>query len=279
MQDHLRVRMPTGLSSLDPVLDGGIPPGSVVLLLGEIGAGNSEFAHSSIVSLSLLKANGGGQNQHALLPAEIAYITFTKMREDVLNDITLSFNPGSYDLLQQEVVFDDLSELYFDASIVPPGWYGDGDIFSRLQKKQRKENGDILADLSHVLSSKQQNSLIILDSLTDIATTYMNDADWHTLIAFLRGLQRVAKRWNSTIYLLLTAGILEESKEIEIADCTDALILFRWEDVGAQRRQRIMYFEKFQGVMPYLEERDLVKFAVKISAANGFEVRNIRVVV
>ncbi len=279
MQDHLRVRMPTGLSSLDPVLDGGIPPGSVVLLLGEIGAGNTEFAHSSIVSLSLLKANGGGQNQHALLPTEIAYITFTKMREDVLKEITLSFNPGNYNLLQQEVVFEDLSELYFDASIVPPGWYGDGDIFSRLQKKQRKENGDILADLSHILSSKKQNSLIILDSLTDIATTYTNDADWHTLIAFLRGLQRVAKRWNSTIYLLLTAGILEESKEIEIADCTDALILFRWEDVGAQRRQRIMYFEKFQGVMPYLEERDLVKFAVKISAANGFEVRNIRVVV
>jgi hypothetical protein len=102
---------------------------------------------------------------------------------------------------------------------------------------------------------------------------------WHAFIAFLRGLQRAAKRWNSTIYLLLTSGILDRSQELEIADCVDATLLFRWEETGAQRRQRVMYFEKFRGVMPRLEEKDLVKFAVKISAGSGFEVRNIRVVV
>jgi hypothetical protein len=31
--------------------------------------------------------------------------------------------------------------------------------------------------------------------------------------------------------------------------------------------------------MPHLEERDLVKFAVRISTTNGFEVSNIRVVI
>jgi KaiC/GvpD/RAD55 family RecA-like ATPase len=279
MQDRLRVRMPTGISSLDPVLDGGVPPGSVVLLLGDLGAGSIDFVYSSILYLSLLKNQADARKQHLLIPDEIAYVTFTKMKEDVLKDITLSFNPGLYDQLEQEVAFEDLSELYFDASIVPPGWYGEGDILTRLQKKQRKENGDMLADLAHVLSGRKPSSLIVLDSLTDIATTYADADAWHTFIAFLRGLQRVAKRWNTTIYLMLTAGILEASRETEIADCADALLLFQWEDVGAQRRQRIMYFEKFRGVMPHLEERDLVKFAVKISAANGFEVRNIRVVV
>ncbi len=40
-----------------------------------------------------------------------------------------------------------------------------------------------------------------------------------------------------------------------------------------------MYFEKFRGMMPHLEERDLVKFAVRISTTSGFEVSNIRVVI
>ncbi|HIH27133.1 MAG TPA: hypothetical protein HA256_03965, partial [Methanoregulaceae archaeon] len=59
MQDTLRVRMPTGIPSLDPVLDGGIPPGSVVLLLGDVGAGNTEFVYSSLISLVALKKRGG----------------------------------------------------------------------------------------------------------------------------------------------------------------------------------------------------------------------------
>jgi hypothetical protein len=40
-----------------------------------------------------------------------------------------------------------------------------------------------------------------------------------------------------------------------------------------------MYFEKFRGLMPHLEEKDLVKFSVRISAAIGFEVSNIRVII
>jgi len=40
-----------------------------------------------------------------------------------------------------------------------------------------------------------------------------------------------------------------------------------------------MYFEKFRGLMPHLEENDLVKFAVRISTNEGFDVSNIRLVV
>ncbi|MDK2916397.1 MAG: hypothetical protein PWR25_954 [Euryarchaeota archaeon] len=279
MHDTLQARVPTGIASLDPVLEGGVPPGSAMLLLGEPGAGNVEFVQTSLIRLSGMKQDGAVAGKHLLLPECISYVTFTRMREDILKEIALSFNPALYDRLGKEIVFHDLSELYFDASIVPSDWYGEGSVIERLQKKQRKENGDVLAELARAIDQCPRNSVIILDSLTDIAPPLTEGRRWHAFIAFLRGLQRIAKRRNTTIYLLLTSGILERSRELEIADCVDATILFCWEESGAQRRQRVMYFEKFRGVMPRLEARNLVKFAVSISATEGFEVRNIRMVV
>ena len=43
MQELKRQKMPTGIKSLDPILGGGVPAGSVILLLGDLGAGNYEF--------------------------------------------------------------------------------------------------------------------------------------------------------------------------------------------------------------------------------------------
>ncbi len=271
--------MPTGIASLDPVLDGGVPTGSVVLLLGEPGAGSVEFVQTSIVRLSTLKRNEISVGKHLLHPDGISYITLTRMQEDVLKEMALSFNPGAYSLLAEKIVFHDLSEIYFNASIVPPDWYGGGSIIERLQKKQRSESGDILTEIARVLDSTPENSLIVMDSLTDIASPLAERGRWHAFIALLRGLQRISKRRKTTIYLLLTSGILDRSRENEIIDSVDAAIRFRWEETGAQRRQRVMYFEKFQGVMPYLEDKNLVKFAARISAAGGFEVQNIRVIV
>ena len=69
------------------------------------------------------------------------------------------------------------------------------------------------------------------------------------------------------------------ANEIELSDIADAVFLFRWEESTGSRRQRVMFFEKFRGVMPHLEEQDLVKFAVRISTTGGFEVSNIRMVI
>lgn len=270
--------MPTGISSLDSVLEGGVPPGSVVLLLGEHGAGSVEFVQTSLMNLAARKQDGTA-GEHLLLPENLSYVTFTRMQEDIRKEIALSFNPGLYEQLEKGIVFHDLSELYFDASIVPPGWYGEGSVIERLQKKQRREDGNILAELSRVLDGCPANSMIVLDSLTDIAPSMVEEGRWHTFIAFMRGLQRAAKPRNTTIYLLLTSGILDRSRELEIADCVDATILFHWEETGVQRRQRVMYFGKFRGVMPRLEDKDLVRFTVSVSATGGFEVRNIRMVI
>ena len=268
-------RMPTGVESLDPILEGGVPPGSLVLLLGDLGAGNYEFVYSSMVSLlDLMKT----ENQEGkLIPKEIRYITFTRLKEDVRQEILHSFQIDGLDKLVDTIRFDDLSELYFDSSVVPDEWYSHSDIMTRLQKRSGHEN--IFVQLSNLINTVQPGSLIVLDSITDIAVQSKDPNTWSNLTGFLRGLQRVSKQRSITNYLLLSKGILDASKEKELADIADAVLLFNWEESQGARRQRVMYFEKFRGVMPHLEERDLVKFAVRISTTSGFEVSNIRVII
>ena len=274
MHNTARRAMPTGISSLDPVLEGGVPPGSLVLLLGDIGAGSSEFVYSSIMQLSKLADKQAQQN--LLLPAEIDYFTFTKGKDDVLGEMQRSFHPDLTGSLR-EVKFKDLSQIYFDSSIIPLEWYSEKDIFSRLQS--RGDHDNILGNLAAQLNSVPKQSLIILDSVTDLASQFNKTGKWNDFAAFLRGLQRVSKVWDSTVYLPLTKGILEPARELEVADATDAVLSFRWEETAGARRQRVMYIEKFRGLMTYLEEKDLVKFAVRISSTEGFDVSNIRVVI
>jgi len=278
MEEIAQEKMPTGISSLDPVLNGGIPPGSVVLLVGRIGAGTNEFVYSSILSLSEKKEETP-QIPGIIMPTGITYITFSKLPTSIIEEIALSFPKYPYEKLFKDISFIDLSEMYFESSIVPAAWYSSSeDILNRFQKK-KKNSENILGELAIRLNEIEAGSLIIIDSLTEIATQQSDTKSWNELTAFLRGLERVSKNWKSTIYILLSDGVLDQSRFIEVADCCDAVINFHWEESSARQRQRIMYFEKFRGVMPHLEAQDLVKFGVRITPEGGYEVSNIRVII
>jgi KaiC/GvpD/RAD55 family RecA-like ATPase len=195
------------------------------------------------------------------------------VKQEIINSLNIEGLQHLVDLIR----FDDLSDHYFDDSIVPDEWYSTGDIKTRMQMRSSHES--IFVRLSKVIDAALPDSLVVLDSVTEIATQCNTPALWNNLTGFLRGFQRVAKQRSITLYLLLSRGILDSSKEKELADIADAVLLFKWEESPSARRQRVMYFEKFRGVMPHLEERDLVKFAVRISTTSGFEVSNIRVVI
>lgn len=275
MPESAQQRMSTGISSLDPILDGGVPPGSVILLLGDLGAGNYEFVHSSVVNS--LDMNKTGSQKGQLIPEEICYVTFTRVKEDIKNEILHSYHVDDLHGLVDTIRFEDLSEHYFENTVVPDDWYSHSDTFTRLQKRSGHES--ILVRLSRVIDTVPPGGLVVLDSVTDLATQSSDTDAWNNMAGFLRGLQRVSKTRGITCYLLLSSGILDSPRERELADIADAVLLFRWEESQGARRQRVMYFEKFRGVMPHLEERDLVKFAVRISVTSGFEVSNIRVII
>ncbi len=52
-------RIPSGVSDFDSIIKGGIPVGSVILLMGDLGAGQQEYALTSAAKISLVKENPG----------------------------------------------------------------------------------------------------------------------------------------------------------------------------------------------------------------------------
>lgn len=276
MNDNLKQRMPTGISSLDPVLDGGVPPGSVVLLVGEQGAGSREFVQSSLIYLSKMK-DTGQNGENIILPEQMIYVSFTRLTSSIIDEIKISYKDDLVGGIENNISFIDLSNFYFEKSVVPRGWYSQSSLLSGMDRTRSSDS--LVAELTNSLRKVKNKSLIVIDSITDLNTTISGQEDWKQLIGFLRGIQRVSKTWRSTIYILVSEGIFENSRLMEVADCCDAIIDFKWEETTGRKRQRIMYFVKFSGAMPHLEENDLVKFASRITTDAGFEVSNIRVVI
>jgi hypothetical protein len=82
-------RIPTGVADFDSIINGGFPEGSVVLLLGDLGAGHVEFCLTSAAKLSLVKDNPdsyeyflGGRLRNRKLPEKLCYVTFARSKED-----------------------------------------------------------------------------------------------------------------------------------------------------------------------------------------------------
>src|SRR6056297_531478 len=87
-------RVPFGISRLDSMIGGGAPPGSVVLLAGEVGAGGREFAYTSAVMNGLARADAeqfdlyyGDLDERSRLPEDIRYLSFTASESALVEEM------------------------------------------------------------------------------------------------------------------------------------------------------------------------------------------------
>lgn len=266
-------RIPTGVSDLDSIIKGGLPAGSVVLLLGDVGAGQNEFVYTAMAKLAIVKNNpdalefylGTGQKE-AKLPQSFLYITFSRSREDILNEILLSFNKDYHDAVRDNVVFKDFSQEYFRHTIVPAQWTSSApSIFSSNQEEP------LLPSLINHLTENADHAVVVIDSLTDLVVS--ETMKTHELVLAVKGLQRAAKQWNGIVYLLLATDILTKSREQTFIDSVDGVFKFEWsKSTKSSRRQRYLYIEKFLSLLPHLEENRLVRFITSVSSQEGFVV-------
>jgi KaiC/GvpD/RAD55 family RecA-like ATPase len=266
-------RIPTGVADFDSIIKGGMPTGSVVLLLGELGAGQVEFALTSAAKLSLVKEHPessdyflGQSAKGNYLPERICYITFSRSKEEILQEISASFNVDFYDAFEKIVVFKDFSSLYFKHSVVPSSWAGE-----RTSVFDQQVDGNILESLVTFLDENAPNSLVIIDSITDLVVNAKIDI--YDLVSVLRGMQRIAKKWGGIVYLVLTRDILDEMKQRMIMDSVDGALVFEWSKfLRSSKRQRYMYVEKFMSILPHLDKERIARFATVVTAQSGLVV-------
>lgn len=267
-------RIPTGVADFDGIIKGGMPAGSVVLLLGDLGAGQNEYVITSAAKLSLVKENPssadfflGSNRKDRVMPEKICYVTFSRSKEDILQEIKMSFNEDYYDAFSRNVIFKDFSSNYFRQTLVPRSWAGDG--ASALFSNSSDDN--LLECLVKYLDESAQGSMVIIDSLTDLVlTTKIEVSD---LVAVLRGMQRVSKKWGGVIYLLLTRSVIDEKFQRMIMDSVDGALVFEWNKTGtSSRRQRYLYVEKFMSILPHLDKERIARFATVVTSESGLVV-------
>lgn len=135
------------------------------------------------------------------------------------------------------------------------------------------EKKNILEEFVNFFDENSKHSMVIVDSLTDLV---VNDSvPFSDLVAVLKGLQRMAKKWKSLIYLLLTDEILEKKKQQMIIDSVDGVLMFEWTKYRhTSNRQRYMYVEKFMSVLPHLDQERISRFATLVTSQSGFVVIN-----
>lgn len=265
--------IPSGVADFDSIIKGGFPLGSVVLLVGELGAGQMEFALTSASKLAMVKErpeSGGfllGAGKDSMLPDKICYITFSRSREDVLEELKEAFNNDFYSAFEKMVHFKDFSSAYFRKTLVPRSWTGESaTLFS-----SDPVNDNVLEGLVSFLDENAPGSMIIIDSLTDLVVSA--NIEITDLVAVLRGMQRVAKKWGGIVYLVLTNNVLDERKQRMIMDSVDGSLVFEWSRyLNTSKRQRYMYVEKFISLLPHLDKERIARFATVVTAQSGLVV-------
>jgi KaiC/GvpD/RAD55 family RecA-like ATPase len=274
-------RLPFGIRQLDGIVDGGAPAGSVVLLSGQAGAGSRAFMYTTAVmnglatiDHDLFELHYGDLAGNARLPEEIHYISFTATEPQLRDEISMTMDPEIAEPAFGEIEFTSLSKQYFHVSPVPRSWYAsEAPDITDLRKRHEEREG-LLSALGTELSRNAAGSVVVIDSLSDLAGAIGEDLEWSDLNYLVRGLQRAAYEWDGLILVHVDHGTLPGERHAQLVDACNGAMRFQWES-GGSTRARTMIVQSFRGVLSQLEDEDIVQFETELGEA-GFDISDVR---
>ncbi|WP_254535692.1 RAD55 family ATPase [Halomarina litorea] len=272
-------RVPFGVRRLDSTLGGGAPPGSVVLLSGEPGAGAREFVYTSALMNGLAHADEelfdlyyGTLAEASELPGGVHYVSFTDHPEQVRGEMRLGMDDDLVEAGLDAVTFHDLSAEYFRLSPVPRDWYTERTTaITDLGTQDRTSVAEALGDR---LNEHAPGNLVVIDSLTDLAGALGDEYGWADISMLVRGLARAAYDWGGLVLVHLNREALTAQQHGQLVDATDGILLFQWER-GGSTLARTMVVQQFRGVLSAIEEESIVQFETQITDS-GFDISEVR---
>jgi KaiC/GvpD/RAD55 family RecA-like ATPase len=273
-------RIPFGIRRLDTTIGGGAPPGSVVLLSGDAGAGAREFMYTAAVMNGLAEGDPelfdlyyGGLDDRATPPEEVHYISFTAAARQVEREMTLAMDDEIVEESIGNVEFHDLSPEFFRLSQVPRQWYADRTrAVSELgQSQDRKAVPEALGDR---LTEHGGGNVVVIDSLADLVGARNADLPFTDIPVLLKGLSRAAYDWGGLILAHVNRETLDAQQHGQLVDAADGTLSFEWES-GGSSRARTMIVMQFRGVLSRIEDENIVRFETEIGDA-GFDISDVR---
>lgn len=267
-------RVPTGVPDFDYFM-GGVPAGSLILLIGDAGAGHAEFALTSAVELMLHREEPEAHRFHLgsakgpfVYPEEILYVSLTRSKRQVLDEVRDAFDAPYPDVFQRHLRFEDLSSPYFADTSVPTRWAEVPSPLSALKAPAGRGPSGPLPALAEALEAGGPARVAIVDSLGDLAIR--PGLDGSELVTFLKGLRRRAKDWGGLVYLLLARNVAPAGIEHAIVDSVDGVLSFHWSaSPSRSHRQRWLEIEKFMPVLSHVSDDYHGRFAIRVHAQSG----------
>jgi KaiC/GvpD/RAD55 family RecA-like ATPase len=272
-------RIPFGIRRLDTTLGGGAPPGSLVVLSGEAGAGAREFMYTAAVMNALARADRelfdlyyGGSGDVTPAPA-VHYVSFTDGEARLTREIDVLMDEEIVAGVGDALSYHDLSPEYFRLSPVPREWYAarTASIADLCGDDDRTTVPEALGD---VLSDHADDSLVVIDSLTDLISAIGAELSWVDIPKLMKGLSRAAYEWGGLVLVLLNHETLDNQRHGQLIDAADGTFMFQWES-GGSTRVRTLVVRQFRGILSRLEADDIVQFETEIGDA-GFDISDVR---
>jgi len=275
-------RIPFGIRQLDTTIQGGAPPGSVVLLAGEGGAGSREFMYTSALLNALARTDEdlydlyyGDLAHNAAPPEEVHYLSFTAGRRQFAEEVSLTMDDEIVDAGLDAVTFHDLSDRYFHQSPVPREWYAEQSATIK-DLRARQEREDILGSMGDILGQHASGNLVVVDSLTDLVSTAGPDQslEWSDIAFLVKGLMKGASAWNGLILVSLNRETVTDTEYGQLVDGVTGTFEFQWAS-GGSTRDRTLVVKQFRGVLSQIADEDIVQFETEINE-DGFDISDVR---
>ena len=207
--------IPFGIPGLDGQVRG-IPTGSTVLLAGASGARGDAFTYTSLATLMLAKhrpemvPNGIARRSEAI-PESVTYITLSHDREHVYSELDAVLDGYQFEALTEHMTIADFSQRSMELLPVPDPLFdarrSDDGIEQPGAKPPEREAPEetferLLTDISDRVSDGAE-TLIVVDSLTDLERATAFGLPQNHEVAFLMGLREAVVNWGNVAFVKL----------------------------------------------------------------------------